>query len=95
MRTRTRIMFQSYLAGRYLWTAVFFLCYAESSTELNIRTRVDRRVCKRRPRAKKSGQKLLHAVQLTCNQEFISIRTFRYTDFHQVILQDNRGDHLR
>ena len=45
------------------------------------------------PRKKK--KKLLHTLHFTWDQEYILIITFQFKDLHQVILQDNRIDHLK
>lgn len=46
-------------------------------------------------RARKKKKKLLHALHLTWDQEYILIITFQFKDLHRVILQDNGLDSLK
>lgn len=43
----------------------------------------------------KKKKKLLHALHLTWDQEYILIITFQFKDLHRVILQDNGLDSLK
>lgn len=43
----------------------------------------------------KKQKKLLHALHLTWDQEYILIITFQFKDLHRVILQDNGLDSLK